>query len=512
MAVEPVQGPLGLLAGLVQGYVGGKNELAQDELSTRVSQRDHMLAYMHEMISNPDVPPEHKQWAMEQAGQLAQHDITKKFPKGLGDLSTLPAVNLKQPPRQAVSQTPGMTLQPPVGPGAAPNTSSEVGRAANGTVNALGASKPEIGPPAAAMLPPVGPDMSIGQRPLTLPPGAPVAVQNPQQAQLIAPAGAPHVLTPSEHLQYANAAEQEQINRLQQQYPGKSPEELAYMARNGEFPKPQLHSLSPGQELVDEHGNIIAKSSEQKPLPEGKVEAEPAISEGRVIGIRDNRASRIITDRTKMSPDQRAIYDTALTEQTQKRQQQLEDERARFTQQFNMLNARDQEKQQQEARADIRKTQTAHDVDSDRLKIMEQNEEAALKGDQQAMVSLLTNHIGMTLGLQKGARITRAMYDEAQQSAPWLQRVSAKFDGRGYLTGVVLSPEQMTQMVELAKNKEAGSSDRLEEMQNRYSDLFPQGKGASKGLLKPPVGGGTKPQPTDPGKFNWNDHPIAPSP
>ena len=74
----------------------------------------------------------------------------------------------------------------------------------------------------------------------------------------------------------------------------------------------------------------------------------------------------------------------------------------------------------------------------------------ALKGDQQAMMNLLTNHIGMTLGMQKGARITREILREAQESAPWLAKVDAKFDKRGFLSGVTLTPEQMGQMMALS--------------------------------------------------------------
>ncbi len=50
---------------------------------------------------------------------------------------------------------------------------------------------------------------------------------------------------------------------------------------------------------------------------------------------------------------------------------------------------------------------TAHAADF-RLRSMESSyDDATKKNDQQAMLNLLTNHIGMTLGLQKGARITK---------------------------------------------------------------------------------------------------------
>lgn len=85
----------------------------------------------------------------------------------------------------------------------------------------------------------------------------------------------------------------------------------------------------------------------------------------------------------------------------------------------------------------------------ERLQVMQANLERGLHGDQQAMLSLLANHLGMTMGLQKGARLNQAIISEAEQSRPWLEGMQAKFDGRGYLTGVVLSPQQMKQMVEL---------------------------------------------------------------
>ena len=75
----------------------------------------------------------------------------------------------------------------------------------------------------------------------------------------------------------------------------------------------------------------------------------------------------------------------------------------------------------------------------------------AKAGDQQAMLSVVANHIGMTLGAQKGARINQAVWNEATESAPWLQNVTKKWSPDGYLQGVVLSPQQVDQMVELGK-------------------------------------------------------------
>jgi hypothetical protein len=59
----------------------------------------------------------------------------------------------------------------------------------------------------------------------------------------------------------------------------------------------------------------------------------------------------------------------------------------------------------------------------------------------------------MTMGLQKGARMTRDIVREAQQSTPWLQGLEAKFDKDGYLSGVTLTPQQMRQMVDLGRER-----------------------------------------------------------
>jgi hypothetical protein len=93
---------------------------------------------------------------------------------------------------------------------------------------------------------------------------------------------------------------------------------------------------------------------------------------------------------------------------------------------------------------------------AERMNVMTENYEKAIKGgDQQAMLSLLANHLGMTMGLQKGARLTKDIIQEAQHSMPWLQSIAAKFDDRGYLSGVTLSPQQMHQMVSLGQSRYA---------------------------------------------------------
>lgn len=128
-----------------------------------------------------------------------------------------------------------------------------------------------------------------------------------------------------------------------------------------------------------------------------------------------------------------------------------------------------------------------------RSKTMDQNEQDALRGNQQAMLSLVANHIGMTLGAQKGARITRAVWDEAIQSAPWIETNAAQwfhtdengdhiFDG--FKGGVTLTSDEIKQMVGLAHQKVDTLREQVTNMQN---ELGPElGKAPNTGAPKTP--------------------------
>ena len=97
-----------------------------------------------------------------------------------------------------------------------------------------------------------------------------------------------------------------------------------------------------------------------------------------------------------------------------------------------------------------------------RLRVMQQNATQAYQGNQQAMVSLLMNHIGMTLGAQKGTRVAKSVIDEARQSAPWVDTklatvghtdANGDFIFDGAKGGINLTGEQIGQMVDLAKQR-----------------------------------------------------------
>lgn len=127
---------------------------------------------------------------------------------------------------------------------------------------------------------------------------------------------------------------------------------------------------------------------------------------------------------------------------------------------------------------------------------------SALANDQQAQLGILADHIAMTTH-QAGAsmRPTKALFDEAATSQPWLQSVTKRFDpNTGVLTGVVLSPQQIQQMVDMAAVNVDAERETLQDMQQQYQQqLNPTATapGRVKTLTNPPGGvkpGAVKPQ------------------
>jgi hypothetical protein len=143
--------------------------------------------------------------------------------------------------------------------------------------------------------------------------------------------------------------------------------------------------------------------------------------------------------------------DTATVKKLQK---QLEDLNPFGQQRIAISLGNEGRKQDMQVRQTVFKVYQPALDSSERFNVMTKNYEDAIKNhDQQAMLSLLANHLGMTMGLQKGARLTRDIIREAQESRPWLQGLEAKFDKNGYLQGVNLTPEQMRQMVNLGRER-----------------------------------------------------------
>ena len=139
---------------------------------------------------------------------------------------------------------------------------------------------------------------------------------------------------------------------------------------------------------------------------------------------------------------------------------------------------------------DLTDTKAAYQASIDRQETMHKNYADALAtGSQQAMLSLVANHIGMTLSAQKGARINQAVWNEAIASAPWVETIAAKWFHRdetgdyifdGYKGGVTLTKDQMDQMVKLADEKVGTLKDHIDRLQAERTQSQGQGQGPKK--------------------------------
>lgn len=72
----------------------------------------------------------------------------------------------------------------------------------------------------------------------------------------------------------------------------------------------------------------------------------------------------------------------------------------------------------------------------------------AMKGDQQAMLEVLMQHVKLINNVDKVSRPTTTMFNTFADSQPWLQKVEKKFDSNGYRSGIVLAPEQIQSIVD----------------------------------------------------------------
>jgi len=131
---------------------------------------------------------------------------------------------------------------------------------------------------------------------------------------------------------------------------------------------------------------------------------------------------------------------------------------------------------------EVVKDQAAYQDSVSRFNVMSEALPEALNGNQQAMINLLYNHIGMTVGLQKGARITQDIIDEAQKSAPWMSTLLARIGvGNEFtmspelLRGVVITPQQMHQMVGLAEGRVEQDWRKYQQTQTVFAGGAPQG-------------------------------------
>lgn len=194
-------------------------------------------------------------------------------------------------------------------------------------------------------------------------------------------------------------------------------------------------------------------------------------------------------DVQQMFKDQKRTTDEAEQRQIRK-ERRLED--YRVGRQLRTIRAAFDRGDYNLARRELNKSKADLEGSLVRQQTMHANYADALQtGNQQAMLSLVANHIGMTLGAQKGARITRAAWDEAMNSAPWMDAKVAKFfhtdtNGDrifdGWKSGVTLTKEQMDQMVQLADEKVDFLKRNITQVEEDYADDLskPEGYGKKK--------------------------------
>jgi hypothetical protein len=223
----------------------------------------------------------------------------------------------------------------------------------------------------------------------------------------------------------------------------------------------------------------------------GGKEMQPDFKDGMLIGVKDPATNAYYTDPAKMPAEAKAIYDSAKKVEKEHAAAEEGKEDRRFQHQIVASTAAFQHAMDRAdyvaAKKEVIKSRSDYDSAIDRQTTMHENLTSALKGDQQAMLSMVANHIGMTLGAQKGARITRAVWDEATSSAPWLSKIKAKWSDDGYLSGVTLTPEQMRQMVELGDQKVGILKDHVGRVEDEYSTEL-GAKAHGKTVGKPPDG------------------------
>lgn len=230
-------------------------------------------------------------------------------------------------------------------------------------------------------------------------------------------------------------------------------------------------------------------------------EMVPDVQAGVLMGVKDPITNQFYTDPKTMPAEAKAVWDQATTAlknksdaDEAKQNRTFEHQMAMQQQSFiNALNNKDYTA----ATKAVNDAQGLVNDAKNRMTTMDHNlvdfVQSVQDGhpNQQAALSLVANHIGMTLGGQKGARITRAAWDEAQDSAPWLQKVGAKFSSDGYLSGVTITIPQAKQMVELAHQRVQTLSDSAQRIKDDNAttlQLNPRNTSAVPPKLKKPSG------------------------
>lgn len=279
---------------------------------------------------------------------------------------------------------------------------------------------------------------------------SPVQMPAPPPAQEVGPAGQLHFQSPEEQMRAALIARQNAINE-------------GLIPRGGE----EEFTLGPGQERY-QGGKLIASNTEKK--PSGRPDYEPELVSGTPVGVRDNTTGKLLSpEEAAKNPEAKKVLDMAQKGTAAAEERTEKKESRAFGRALSMADIREQQRVRTEARKAVTGVETQYKQDETRLNLMEKAQKEANAGNAQADMALISNHLGMTMGLQKGARITQTVWNEAMRTRPWLQSIKVTFVG-GLMTGAKLSPEQREQMVELAKDRVSESGRSVNDTYQQYGE------------------------------------------
>lgn len=256
---------------------------------------------------------------------------------------------------------------------------------------------------------------------------------------------------------------------------------------------PGASSKSEFEQLDDQYFKLFNKhltedEFKQKvgltPKPTTGKEPKVEVKEGAVI-LEDPENNKTYTSLDQIPKDRKDLQGMFKDMQAsidKKAKEKQEEEDKRFNRQLELISDRFQvalkKKDYDDAKKEITLAQRDYNSAVERQNTMHDNlrEATTDPSNQQAMLSMVANHIGMTLGAQKGARITRAVWEEAVESRPWLSGAKASFvvgsDGVEILQGVVLTQKQMESMVELADDKVEVFKKNLDTVKSQYQDAL----------------------------------------
>lgn len=485
-------GLLNLLAGGLAGFAHQAEQHSLMDAKEKASQRESLLGYLSQMASNPNVPQEHQQWAMQKGLEIINTPGDKKLPKI--DLGSLPAINRQTPAPQAQVTTPGMSLQAPPQPIQMPMPPP--GFIGPPSPAQMGSTAPPAnlpGGPGGSANPAAGPVAT--PPPLTLPPSTSTVMGPTPPPGLQVPAGTPHLVTPEERI---NA----QADLLQQSLPGLS-RDRAMAKVLGVGPDP-LKEVGPGGTLFDPTAGKAVYTAPTAGKP-GE-EMRPDIKDGMLVGIVDPQNNRYYTDPSQMPPAAKKMWEDT-TGQVAKKEKEGEAKQARtFAQQLQMqsnamVNAmqmgatKDAESAAKNANKLVAQLTQQVSQDQQRYQIMQNLKVKADKGEGNIGsydTALLAFHMGMTVGAVKGMRQGRdliLMHKQAK-SLPESMQVAIEH----WVNGAELSAEQRQNFTEMADEKLKSSQDAALQAKNAYkaawgdySDLVTKvGKGKVTMPAKPP--------------------------